>query len=392
MATPKREEEMMSRNDVHGHVADGFDEVREAFAAVVAEDGAAAGAQLAAYLRGRQVADLWSGEDVTGDTLTGLFSSTKGAASLVVALLVQDGVLDLDRRVADHWPDFAAAGKAAITLRDVLTHRSGVVGAEGGLTLDELADDRVLAKRMAAEAPLWRPGTAHGYASFVAFAIVGEVVRSITGRSIQELYEERIRAPHGLDVYLGLPESLEPRYLPVLPWTATPEQRAAFEAYTPGPHSIAGISYNLPVFAVPDILDIPNHRVVRALGQASAGGIGNARGLAALYAAAVSGLGGRPPLLRPATVAEFSMLHSTGKDLVGGERHQYAVGFQAKGTAYPFLSARAFGHDGSAGSEAFADPLTGVAFGYTRRRAAFGFEAPEVMRLAAAVVRSATHC
>jgi CubicO group peptidase (beta-lactamase class C family) len=365
--------------------------VREVFAAVVAEDGGAAGAQLAAYVRGRQVVDLWAGEDVTGDTLTGLFSSTKGAASLVVALLVQDGVLDLDRPVADHWPDFAAAGKAAITLRDVLTHRTGVVGAEDGLTLDELADDHALAERMAAETPLWRPGAAHGYASFVPFAIVGEVVRRVTGRSIQELYEERLRAPYGLDVYLGLPESLEPRYLPVLPWTASPEQQAAFEAYAPSPHSIAGISYNLPAFAVPDILDLPNHRVVRALGQASAGGIGSARGLAALYAAAVSGLDGRPPLLRPATVAEFSMLHFTGKDLVGGERHQYAVGFQAKGTAYPFLSARAFGHDGSAGSEAFADPRTGVTFGYTRRRATFGFEAPEVTRLAAAVAHSATH-
>jgi CubicO group peptidase (beta-lactamase class C family) len=381
--------ELMSRIDVRGDVAEGFEGVREEFAAVAAEDGAAAGAQLAAYVRGRRVVDLWAGDDVTGGTLTGIFSSTKGAASLVVALLVQDGLLDLDRAVAEQWPEFAVSGKAGITLRDVLTHRSGVVGAEKGLTIDELADDRVLAERMAAEAPLWRPGTAHGYASFVAFAIVGEVVRRITGRSIQELYEERIRAPYDLDLYLGLPESLEPRFRPVLPWIATAEQQAAFEAYSPSPHGIAGISYNLPAFAVSDILDIPNHRVVRALGPASAGGVGSARGLAALYAAAVSGLDGRPPLLGPATVAEFSTLHSAGPDLVGGERYKFAVGFQAKGATYPFLSARAFGHNGSAGSEAFADPRTGVAFGYTRRRAAFGFEAPEVARLAAAVVRSA---
>jgi CubicO group peptidase (beta-lactamase class C family) len=214
-------------------------------------------------------------------------------------------------------------------------------------------------------------------------------VRRITGRTLQELYEERIRAPYALDVYLGLPESLEPRFRSTLPWTATLEQQAAFEAYAPSPFSIAGISYNLPAFTVADILDIPNHRVVRALGQASAGGVGSARGLAALYAAAVSGLYDRPPLLDAATIAEFSTLHSTGKDLVGGERHQYALGFQAKGAAYPFLSARAFGHDGSAGSEGFADPSTGVAFGYTRRRAVFGFEAPETTRLAAAVVRAA---
>jgi CubicO group peptidase (beta-lactamase class C family) len=380
---------MMSRIDVHGSVAEGFEEVREELAAVVAKDGGSAGVQLAAYLHGRQVVDLWSGDDVTGESLTGLFSSTKGASSLIVAMLVQDGLLDLDHAVADRWPEFGAAGKAGITLRDVLTHRSGVVGAEDGLTMNELADDRVLAKLMAGQRPLWKPGTAYGYAGFVAFAIVGEVVRRVTGRTLQELYEERIRAPYALDVYLGLPESLEPRYLPVLPWTATPEQQAAFEAYAPSPFSVAGISYNLPVFTVADILDIPNHRVVRALGQASAGGVGSARGLAAMYAAAVSGLDGRPPLLEPATIAEFSMLHSTGKDLVRGERAQYAVGFEAKGATYPFLSARAFGHDGSSGSEAFADPRSGLAFGYTRRRATFGFEAPETRRLAAAVVRAA---
>lgn len=379
----------MNQVDVHGSVAEGFDEVRAEFAAVVAEDGGTAGAQLSAYLHGRQVVNLWSGETVSGESLTGIFSSTKGAASLVVALLVQDGVLDLDQAVADHWPEFATGGKAWITLRDVLTHRSGLVRAERGLSLEEVADDRVLAKRMAEERPLWKPGSACGYASFVAFAIVGEVVRRVAGRSIQELYEEWIRAPHALDLYLGLPEALEPRFRPVLPWQAPPEQQAAFEAYTPSPHSIAGISYNLPVFTVAEILDIPNHRVVRALGQCSAGGVASANGLARLYAAAVSGLNGRKPLLEPATLAEFSMLHSADTDLVGDGRHRYALGFQSKATVYPFLSARSFGHDGSAGSEAFADPGAGVAYGYTRRRAAFGFDAPENARLAAAVVRAA---
>ncbi|MGN9841308.1 serine hydrolase domain-containing protein [Nonomuraea sp. H19] len=379
----------MSHFDVHGNVAEGFEEVREEFAAFVAEDSGAAGPQLAAYVHGRQVVDLWAGDGVTGETLTGVFSSTKGAASLVVALLVQEGSVDLDQPVAAAWPEFAVGGKAGITLRDVLTHRSGLVGAEDGMSVAELADDRLVAKRMAEQRPLWKPGSAYGYASFVPFAIVGEVVRRVTGRSLQELYEERIRAPYGLDLYLGLPEALEPRFLSILPWQATPEQQAAFDAYAPTPHSVAGISYNLPVFTVPDILDLPNHRQVRALGQASAGGVGSARGLASLYAAAVSGLDDRPPLLEPQTLAEFSMLHSTGKDLVGGERYHYALGFQAKGQTYPFLSARAFGHTGSAGSESFADPHTGVAYGYTRRRAAFGFDAPENTRLAAAVVRAA---
>jgi len=105
-------------------VADGFEAVRQAYAAVLAEQGGQVGSQLAVHMRGRLVVDLWAGEDTGGDTLTGVYSSTKGAATLVVALLVQDGILKLDERVAAHWPEFGAAGKEMITLRDVLTHRS----------------------------------------------------------------------------------------------------------------------------------------------------------------------------------------------------------------------------------------------------------------------------
>ncbi|MFE3455187.1 serine hydrolase domain-containing protein [Nonomuraea sp. NPDC059194] len=380
----------MSRTDIHGTVADGFEQVREAFAEAVAEQDGQVGSQLTAYAHGRQVVDLWAGNEVSGDTLTGVYSSTKGAATLVAALLVQEGVLDLDEPVARHWPEFAAAGKDTITLRDVLTHRSGVIGVDGGLTAAELADDAVIARRLAAQRPYWRPGSAYGYGGFVTFAVVNEVIRRVTGQSLQQVYEERIRTPYGLDLYLGLPEAEEDRFRPIQWWTATPEQEAAFWSNLPGPHSILGIGYGLNSAPPLDQVAFVNDRTVRANGQASAGGVGSARGLAGLYAAAVWGIGGQPPLLKPDTVGEFAQLHSVGADLVRGDQGNYAVGFQAKGLRYPFLSANAFGHDGSAGSEAFADPLNGIVFGYTRHRYGFGWSYPEHDRLAAAVYRAAT--
>ncbi|GAA3466376.1 serine hydrolase domain-containing protein [Nonomuraea roseola] len=380
----------ISRTDVHGTVADGFELVRREFAAVVAEQDGHAGSQLAVYAHGRQVVDLWAGQQVNGDTLTGVYSSTKGAATLVVALLVQEGILQLDQPVSRHWPEFAVAGKDAITLRDVLTHRSGVMGVDGGLTAAELADDQVIAARLAGQRPYWRPGSAYGYGGFVTFAVVNEVIRRVTGQSLQQVYEERIRAPYGLDLYLGLPEGEEGRFLPIQWWLATPEQEAAFWANLPGPHSIMGIGYGLNSTPPLDQVAFVNTRTVRALGQASAGGVGSARGLAGLYAAAVWGRNGQAPLLKPDTVGEFSMLHSTGGDLVRGDQGNYALGFQAKGLRYGFLSANAFGHDGSAGSEAFADPRSGIALGYTRRRFGFGWSYPEHDRLATAVHRAAT--
>ncbi|WP_157872254.1 serine hydrolase domain-containing protein, partial [Streptomyces silaceus] len=117
---------------VQGTVADGFEGVREEFTAVLAAQEPRYTGQLAAYVKGRKVVDLWVGPDTDGDTLYGVYSSTKGAAHLVVALLVQDGTLDLDREVAHYWPEFAAEGKSAVTLRELLAHRAGVVGADDG--------------------------------------------------------------------------------------------------------------------------------------------------------------------------------------------------------------------------------------------------------------------
>ncbi|WP_280253101.1 serine hydrolase domain-containing protein [Nocardia abscessus] len=188
----------------------------------VGEEDGASGAQLAAFVRGRQVVDLWAGEEVTATTLTGLHSSSKEAAGLVMALLIQDGALDIDRTVAHYWPRFAAAGKGHITVRDVLVHRCGIIGADGGFTVAELADDQVIAERLVGQRPFFEPGTVHGYGGFVTYAIVGEVVRAVTGSTIQQLFEQRIRALYGLDVYLGLSAELDHRYLPILPWRATP--------------------------------------------------------------------------------------------------------------------------------------------------------------------------
>ncbi|MFF7243417.1 serine hydrolase domain-containing protein [Embleya sp. NPDC008237] len=380
---------MSSEMVVSGSVAAGFEEVRTEFAAALAELPDEPGAQLAVYRDGRRVVDLWAGEGVRGDTLTPVYSTTKGAAHLVVALLVQDGVLDLDRVVAHYWPEFAAYGRGGLTLRELLAHRSGTVGVDGGFTLAELADDRLLAERLAGHRPFWEPGTAYGYHAFVIGALTGEVVRRATGRSLQEIYEERVRAPHDLDMYLGLPLELEARTLDMLPMQPTPQQRARIAADAPDRFGRTGVAFNLNAEPATDLVEFANTREVRALGPASSGGVGNARGLAGMYAAAISGLDGRPALLKPDTVAEFAHVRWGGTDLVTGEHDHFALGFEALGLRYEFLGDDAFGHSGAAGSLGFADPRSGTAYAYTRRRFAYpGGAAPENTRLAAAVFRS----
>ncbi|ANP50421.1 CubicO group peptidase (beta-lactamase class C family) [Streptomyces griseochromogenes] len=359
--------------DVHGTVAEGFEGVREEFAAHLAGERDDPGAQLVVYRHGRRVLDLWDGDGIDGASLTSLYSIAKGAAHLVVALLVQDGLLDLDREVAAYWPEFAAEGKDRLTLRELLEHRAGLVGdPEGGFRVEELADDRLIAARLAGRKPLWEPGSAYGYHAFVIGALTGEVVRRVTGKSIQELYEERIRAPYGLDYHLGLPAELEPRWVEVQPLLPTAEEAALLAQRAASADSIRGIAFGLNAPEPIDLVAFGNHPRVKALGPASSGGVGNARGVAGLYAAAISTVDGRPPLLTPETAALFGGLRTPGgPDLVTGSTDHFAVGFEYLAGRYPLLGDDAIGHSGATGSLGFADPASGVAYGYTRRRFSF---------------------
>ncbi|MFD8977471.1 serine hydrolase domain-containing protein [Streptomyces sp. NPDC059593] len=381
----------MSDVRVHGTVEPGFESVREVFAEIAANEARDGGAQLAVHHRGRLVVDLWGGDGVDGDSLLGLYSSSKGVMALITALLVQEGTLDLDREVSSWWPEFAAEGKGEITLRQLLAHRSGVIGADGGLSAEELADDRLVAARLAGQRPFWEPDTGHGYHALVIGALVGEVVLRATGRTVQALYEERVRAPYGIDYHLGLPEELEPRFRTALPMLPTPAEQAFLAANPIAPDSLMAIAFNFHADPPFDIVGYANSREVRERAPLSGGGIGTARGLSRMYAAIAGELDGRPPLLAPDTLAEVARIHSAGKDLVTGQENAFGLGFVPLATRYPSLSPAAVGHSGAPGSQAFADPATGLAYSYARRRFGFmaGPGAVENDRLIPAVVEAA---
>jgi CubicO group peptidase (beta-lactamase class C family) len=264
-------------------------------------------------------------------------------------------------------------------VRDLLAHKSGLIGVDGGFSLDELADDPRIASRLACERPRWKPGSGYGYHALVIGALVNEVVIGATGRSVQHWYDELIRRPYRLDLYLGLPASQEPRFRSAQPLIPTPEQQRLIEANRPAPDSLTSIAFNLNADPPTDLVAFGSDRAVRAAGQASAGGVGNARSVAKMYAAAIGPIDGRPALLSATTLGEFTKPHSPGVDLVTGERDHFLLGFEAMRPRYPQLAGTAFGHSGASGSQAFADPERGLAYGYVRRRFAFngGGGAPE---------------
>ena len=158
-----------------GTVRPGFEAVRNQFDAYLLA-GPAYSAQLSVYWNGDLVVDLVGGPDLAGDSVTGVFSASKGISALVIAMLVRDGQLDLDEPVARYWPEFAAAGKAAVTVRQLLSHQAGLVGLPGGIRFEELRDSAVAAARLAEAFPDWHPGTSFGYHALTIGVLSGPLV------------------------------------------------------------------------------------------------------------------------------------------------------------------------------------------------------------------------
>ena len=248
--------------------------------------------QIAVQWRDQFVVDLVGGEHLGADSITGVFSASKGVAAVALGTLIRSGVIDLDRKVVDYWPEFAAHGKGRMTVRTLLSHQAGLIGVDGGLSRDEFLDSEAAAARLAAARPQWRPGSAVGYHGLTIGVFMEELVRRTTGTTLQALYEATIRAPLDIDFYLGLPESEERRYREIQPMNPAPAQQAALAERNTASDGMTALMFN-SVNAAGDaspsaaLVD----RATRAAGSASVGGVGSARGLARVYAAAIGLVG-----------------------------------------------------------------------------------------------------
>ncbi|GHH90621.1 esterase [Streptomyces capillispiralis] len=358
--------------DVHGTVAEGFEPVRAAFVrnfGTLGERGAA----VAVYRDGRRVVDLWAGtRDVDGtepwqrDTAQVVRSATKGVAAAVLLLLHQRGELDLDAPVAEHWPEFKAHGKDRTLVRHVLNHRAGLPVLDHPLGLEEAADPARAAEAVAAQAPVWEPGTDHGYHALTYGWLLDELVRRVTGRGSGEWIASEIAAPLGLDLWVGLPDAQAHRVgrvgriegpEPSSGVLRARPKRSVTEAYA-DPSSLTRRAF-AAITPFPD----QNDPAFRAAALPAANGVATADGLARFYASLTGPVDG-VRLLEPATVERARAEESAGPDRVLVVGTRFGLGYMLHGGASPFLAPGSFGHPGRGGSLGFADPESGVAFGY----------------------------
>ncbi|AEF38482.1 serine hydrolase domain-containing protein [Hoyosella subflava] len=378
--------------EIHGDTDAGLGAVVDEFRVNFEKHGEI-GASLAVFQHGKPIVDVWAGVrdrrrrlPWERDTWVPVFSTTKGIAALVVAAGVSKGFLDYDARIADYWPEFACHGKENVTLRQLLDHQAGLAAIESPLRTADLHDLDRLAEVLAAEKPRWRPGTRHGYHAISLGFYLNEVFRRAEprGRTLGQYLADEIAGPHEAQFMIGVPEGTEFDDVAVLERT---HRRLVVNNITEVPWRI-GVDVALhaavrrPQLSVQALTNpkvgFPHHATRPSFltpELPSSNGVGTARGVAKLYSAAVSSA--LTDLftedVRTALAAASERGDVPDDDLVLHVPSRYHLGFRKPHPAFRFGAVpgpgdgdgRAFGTTGIGGSMGFADPATGIGFGYT---------------------------
>jgi len=344
------------------------------------------GAAVCVYHRGRCVVDLWggvsnsAGDEWQQDTMAPSFSTTKGVASTLVHIMVDRGLLDYDERVATYWPEFAQSGKQDITLRQVMTHQSGLYHIRQMIDhADRMLDWDYMVKSIEQAEPIHPPGERTGYHGLTYGFLVGEVLQRVTGERFSNLVESEIATPLGLDgMYIGAPEEVLDRAAELMWSSAADRLRKAppSNALTRQIGSMASLGTNvlrraLGVagidFDLNSLLDALAPRGISGFkfdsGEAlraaipAGNGLFTARSLARMYAALAGGgeLEG-VQLISKGTLAKATQRQKSTKSLaVLPFDMRWRLGYHGIITSRGFPR-HAFGHFGFGGSGAWADP------------------------------------
>jgi CubicO group peptidase (beta-lactamase class C family) len=370
-----------------------FAEVGEEFERNFAERGEVGGS-VCVTVDGETVVDLWGGvaDRETGrpweqDTIGVVWSCTKGITALCAHALASRGELDLDAPVSKYWPEFAARDKADLPVRLLLSHQAGLAALRQPIPEGAYADWEVVVDALAAQEPLWEPGTRHGYHGITFGHLVGEVVRRVTGRTIGTFLRDEIAGPLGADFWIGLPEEHEPRVAPniaaELPGPGDPIPTMYQVALTDPTSVPAMMLMNFGgLMTTPGAIDT---RAAHAAEIPSLNGIGNARSLATIYRAVA--LGGTVDGVRVVDESHIPVMSlvcsASSVDAVVLVPSRFSLGFMhavdnrhlpphdgINGSV--LLSPEAFGHAGMGGALGFADPRARLSFGYTMSRQGSG--------------------
>jgi CubicO group peptidase (beta-lactamase class C family) len=308
--------------DIKGAFDDRFVGVRDALSANL-DSGDDVGASVAVTVDGETVVDIWGGSiDEAGrqpwerDTIINVWSTTKTMTFVCALILADRGELDFNAPVAKYWPEFAAEGKGAIEVRHLMSHSAGLSGWSDPMLEEDLYDWDLATSRLAAQAPLWEPGTASGYHAITQGYLIGEVVRRITGETIGTFFAKEVAGPLGADFHIGTGPEHDDRVALVIP----PPPLEIPE----NPSEVILKTFANPILRASQSWDIPWRRAEIP----AAGGHGNARSVAAVQSLIAGGgeVNGTR-LLSEAGCRRALEEQSNGMDLVLGVPIRFGMGY-----------------------------------------------------------------
>jgi CubicO group peptidase (beta-lactamase class C family) len=330
------------------------------------------GAAASIWQNGKPIIDLYGGfrdagreKPWTSDTLVLIWSATKGIGSACLLHVLQEHRIDIERRVAEFWPEFAQAGKEKITLAQLLSHQAGLCALDQ--RVDVLNYDAVV-QALEAQSPLWPPGTAHGYHARTFGFLLDELLRRIAGKTLSEYWRDTFAQPLNLDLWIGLPEKENPRVATIYAAkSGKPPEPKQFYVDLARSGTLARKTFTSPHGL--HVVSAMNNPANRARPIVSFGGIASAAALAKFYSMLANG--GRrdgQTFFSERTIAWMNTTLADGVDRVFQIPTAFSAGFMkdsSKATLGIFgPSLNAFGHPGAGGSHAFADPENRIAFAY----------------------------
>jgi CubicO group peptidase (beta-lactamase class C family) len=331
------------------------------------DSGADVGASYCVTVEGETVVDVWGGfadearsRPWDRDTIVNVYSTTKTMAALTALVVADRGELDFDAPVARYWPEFAANGKAEVTVAHLMSHSAGLSGWREPLTTEDLYDWDKATGLLAAQEPFWKPGTAPGYHATTQGYLVGEVVRRVTGRSLGTVFREEIAGPLGADFHIGLPASEDQRVAELIAPDEPPfpaDDRTELQA---------NMADNPPV-----PVSVTRTRAWRGAEIPSGGGTGNARSVAEILAVlANGGVAKGKRILSEAGCRKALEVQVEGLDLTLGRQARYGLGFAVGGGMMVNPNTLYWG--GRGGSLAVVDMDARTTFGYAMNRMSGG--------------------
>lgn len=363
---------------IDGHVASGWERVADAFRENFATR-AEVGASVCIFEHGIPVVDLWGGKadattPWTRDTVSLVFSATKGLAAICLLMLADRGQLDLDAPVTSVWPELKVLGTT--TIRTLLNHRAGTSVIDTPITLAQVSDPEVLARILEAQPPTWPSGSLQGYGATAWGMYAAALFQKVAGESLGTFFQREVAGRLGVDAWIGLPPSIDPRVATLYP--PTPFERLRYQIPSMLTSGLDGrmvrnivfrrgsFTYRAlanPIDLGPKGFDIFNKPQVWRAELPWCNGITNARAIATIYSALIEG-----KLTSKAAIEPLRTPQSWGDDQVMCKPMGFSQGFMKEESHLYWPTAGSFGHSGTGGTLGWCDPDRGISLAYTMNR------------------------